>query len=130
MMMRSTILLILTLFVGALVAYAAAGLLDGKTFEGDTGTDGKTTVNTKDTVSFADGKLHSTGCDQYGFTPSDYKAHQDGDKIKFESTATSEKEGKMVWKGTVTGDSCEGTMVWSKKGQKDIEYWFKGTLKK
>jgi hypothetical protein len=41
----------------------------------------------------------------------------------FEATTTSAKEGKIVWKGTVRGETLEGTLVWSKPGQKDIEYW-------
>ncbi|HET6267555.1 MAG TPA: hypothetical protein VFG11_07545 [Acidobacteriota bacterium] len=125
----TTIFLVLAFLTAGLALYGAAGLLDGKTFDGLSGMTGKEAAD-KDTLSFADGKLHSSSCDQYGFKPSDYTAHKDEDKIKFESTSDSEKEGKIVWKGTVTGDSIEGTMVWSKSGQKDIEYWFKGSLRK
>ena len=38
----------------------------------------------------------------------------------------SPKEGTIRWKGTVTGDHVEGTYVWTKAGQADIEYWLKG----
>ena len=36
----------------------------------------------------------------------------------------------MTWKGTVKGEAIDGTVSWSKAGQKTIDYWFKGMLKK
>jgi hypothetical protein len=36
----------------------------------------------------------------------------------------------MRWQGTLRGDRLEGTAVWKKAGQADIEYWVKATLKK
>ena len=48
----------------------------------------------------------------------------------FEAVTRSPKEGEIRWKGTVKGDRLEGTFVWKKKGQADIEYWTKATLKK
>jgi hypothetical protein len=48
----------------------------------------------------------------------------------FEADTVSPKEGKMHWKGTLTPGGLEGTAVWSKPGQKDIEYWFKATAKR
>lgn len=130
-MVRKFVLFGFALFAVAGFLFAAAGMLDGKTFEGMGAEKGKeATDKDKDTLIFADGKFRSTGCDQFGFTPAAYTATKNGDAIDFESTATSEKEGSIHWKGTVKGDAVEGTYVWTKPGQKEIEYWFKGTAKK
>ncbi|PWT90299.1 MAG: hypothetical protein C5B54_07420 [Acidobacteria bacterium] len=122
------------LFAGLLIAvcalvYAAAASLDGKTFEGKTGEKGKTEAH-DDSLMFADGKFHSSACDQYGFTPVAYKASQKNGVTTFTAEASSEKEGKINWKGTIKGDDCDATLVWKKAGQKDVEYWFKGSVKK
>jgi hypothetical protein len=103
----------------------AKGTLDGKVFTVDSAEKGKTSTE-KDDVDFANGKLHSKGCDQWGFGAGAYKT----DGNKFEADTTSAKEGKIHWSGTVVGDKIEGTYVWTKAGQKPIEYGFKGTLKK
>lgn len=108
----------------------AAGMLDGRTFEATGGEKGKEAVAGKDNLVFANGKFHSTECDQYGFTAAAYTSAKEGDSVKFTAHATSEKEGSINWTGMVKGDTIEGTYVWTKTGQKDIEYWFKGTLKK
>lgn len=121
---------LIALFFVALIARAAgAGLLDGKTFDGTTGEKGKT-ESKPDSLIFADGKFHSTGCDQYGFKPADYEATKKGDSITFEAAAASDKEGTIHWTGSITGDQVDAHSVWHKTGQKDIEYWFKGALKK
>jgi hypothetical protein len=36
----------------------------------------------------------------------------------------------MKWKGTVRRDRIEGSAVWMKKGQADMNYTFHGELKK
>ena len=83
-----------------------------------------------DTFVFKDGKFRSTACDAYGFTETSYTAAVSDVSTTFEAEATSPKEGTMKWKGTVKGDSLEGTAVWTKNGQADMHYTFKGTLKK
>jgi len=106
-------------------ASAFAKGLDGKIFAIETGEKGKTETEKED-VDFTKGKFHSKACDQYGFDSGVYKVAGD----KFEADTASAKEGKIHWSGTVSGDHIEGTYVWSKTGQKPIEYWFKGTAKK
>ncbi|MCI0605458.1 hypothetical protein L0156_20940 [bacterium] len=119
-----------TLFaIAAVTASGQAAELDGKSYLGETAEKGKTSGN-NDELIFADGKFHSTGCDQYGFTPAPYTTKTQGDTTTFESVAKSEKEGEISWNGTVQGDTCEAAFVWTKPGQKPIEYWFKGSLKK
>ena len=120
----------LVIFTLACLPLFAAGPLDGKTCVGDTMEKGKTDKTEKETLHFADGKFHSVSCDAYGFTAAPYTATKDGNSWKFESDTTSEKEGKIHWSGSVTGDTCEATFLWTKTGQKDIEYTFKGTVQK
>jgi len=122
---------VLVVLLFAFGAYSfAAGALDGKTFTVESWVKGKKATEPKDELSFADGKLHSVGCDQFGFTASAYTTTDEKGATKFQSTATSEKEGKIEWSGMVKGDAVEGKYVWSKTGQAPIEYAFKGTLKK
>jgi hypothetical protein len=117
------------MFVRSLPANAQTGPLDGKTFAGAMTEKGKAKGD-KDTFLFRDGKFRSTACDAYGFTEAPYTVAESDVSTTFEAEATSPKEGTMKWKGTVKGDSVEGTAVWIKKGQADILYTFKGTLKK
>ena len=110
-------------------AAAEGGPLDGKTFAGDMTEKGKTKGD-KDTFVFKDGKFRSTACDAYGFTETAYTVAVSDVATAFEAVSTSPKEGTMKWKGTIKGDSLEGTAVWTKKGQADAVYTFQGTLKK
>jgi hypothetical protein len=110
-------------------AAAAGGPLDGKSFVGTMTARGKTKED-KDTFVFKDGKFRSTMCDAYGFTEAAYTAAVSDTSIRFEAEATSPTEGTMKWKGTVKGDWVEGTAVWTKRGQTDTVYTFKGTLTK
>jgi len=110
-------------------AAAEKGPLDGKTFAGEMMEKGKAKGD-QDTFVFKDGKFRSTACDAYGFTETAYTAAVSDIATTFEAVATSPKEGTMKWKGTVKRDSVEGTAVWTKKGQADAIYTFKGALKK
>lgn len=110
-------------------AAGAGGPLDGKTFVGTMTEKGKTKGD-PDAFIFKDGKFRSTGCDAYGFTETSYAAAVSDVATTFDAVAASSKEGTMKWKGTVKGDVVEGTVVWTKEGQADIGYTFKGTLKK
>jgi hypothetical protein len=120
----------LAIVVGMVTPVAAAqGLLDGKTFVGQTGEKGKTTGDAEE-VTFTAGTFHSKECDPYGFKAAPYKATRKDGVISFAADTTSAKEGKMHWAGTVEGDVLEGTAVWTKPGQAEAHYWVKGTLKK
>lgn len=121
---------LLLLLLPALASAAAAGLLDGKTFAGETGKVGETTGD-KDGFVFANGTFRSTVCDRYGFAAAPYTANRKADgSIAFTAETASATEGKMAWKGTVKGGALDGTVAWSKPGQKTIDYWFKGKLQK
>ncbi len=110
-------------------AAAQTGPLDGKTFVGTTTEKGKT-KGEKDSFVFRDGKFRSTACDSYGFTAAAYTFAVSDVSSTFEAVSASPREGTMKWKGTVKGDTIEGTSVWTKKGQADITYTFQGRLKK
>ena len=121
----ATVLAVVAIGSGT-VAIADKGSLDGKVFAGTT-TEKGNAKTVPDTISFKAGMFHSTGCDAYGFGDGTYKATADG---AFEADTVSAKEGKMHWKGMVKGDSLTIDAVWTKAGQKPIEYHFAGGAKK
>jgi len=125
MFRRTTIVLLLL----AAVCLAAGALLDGKTYVGESSQKGKEEKQ-KDTLIFEKGTFRSTACDQYGFTATPYTAKKEGGVITFTADSTSEKEGKNHWEGTVSDNSIQATLTWTKEGQAPIEYTFKGELKK
>ena len=105
-------------------------LLDGKKFIGPTGEKGKK-IHHEDVLSFSDGKFTSSACFQYGFKGGPYTTTIEGDAIYFIAETFSPTHGKMVWQGTLKGDSLEVTYNWTKERwlwTTYREYWFKGTL--
>lgn len=108
-------------------ANAAAPSLDGRTFVIDMREAGKT-ESSKDTLTFAEGKFRSKGCDQYGFGDATYTVSNRGEGVAFSASAQSETEGRMEWTGTVTGNGIEGTAVWTKEGQAPITYQYSGSV--
>ena len=136
----TTLKVTLVSIVAAMVALWAIGqvqastsLLDGKTFVGPTGEKGKE-AEAEDELRFENGMLVSVGCADWGFGASSYQTKVAGDTINFSSEMTSAKHGKIVWNGTVKGDTINATYVWTKKRWywKDAhqEKWLKGTVKK
>ncbi len=107
----------------------AAGLLDGKTFEGQCIRKGKAESSADDLV-FKDGKFLSTACVKYGFSEAPYTTKKDGDTIVWDASTVSATEGKMLWKGTIKGDLAEASFTWVKTGSDAQEWTFKGKLKK
>ncbi len=117
--------LILPLIAGSV---SAAGILDGNTYSGVIGPKGKASDG-KDDIIFANGTLHSTACDAYGFEPGAYTAVQDGDVIRFTATTHSPKSGTIDWKGTIRNGQLEGTFACKKWGLLRKNYWIKATAK-
>ena len=110
---------------------AISHFLDGKKFSGPTGEKGKK-VHHEDVLNFRDGKFTSSACFQYGFKGGPYTTTIEGDEIHFIAETISPTHGKMVWQGTLKGDTLEVTYNWTKKRwlwTTYREYWFKGTLK-
>jgi hypothetical protein len=117
-------------FISSNSNYAAAGeSLDGKTFSIEV-TEKDKSESTNDELVFKEGTFFSTDCEQYGFGSAPYESKSKGDTTMFKSTLTSDKEGKAEWEGKVQGDDIAGTFIWSKAGQDQIIYTYKGSLKK
>jgi hypothetical protein len=118
-----------------LAAQAQTAALDGRIFVADAGEKGKAADEKNDVITFAGGKFHSSACDQYGFGKGNYVASASGDSVTFEAETQSEKDGRLVWRGTVRGVEIEGTFVHYRKGgfftpnPEPIEHWFKGKVK-
>ena len=118
------------LVLGLLVApaFAEKGALDGKTFAGQVGEQGKES-GTKDNFIFKEGKFRSTACDPYGFSEAAYTATGEGETIAFHAVTTSSTDGTMEWNGVAKGNKVEGTSTWRKpSAEHSIEHWFKGEL--
>lgn len=127
----SFLILSIMLTFNAGYALASEGILDGKAFSGPTGKMGKDADGT-DELQFDNGKLYSVGCADWGFGWGDYSAKVEGNNITFEAVTTSPKDGKIVWSGTINGDTADVTYVWTKKawyGERKQEKWFKGSAK-
>jgi hypothetical protein len=98
---------------------------DGFAFAGQITEKGKE-GGEQDTLVFAGCEFRSAGCVQYGFADACYKAGKTSAGQTFEVEASSTKEGTMKWKGIIKGDVAEATVIWTKRGQKPIEYSFTG----
>ena len=114
------------------IAVAQEGQLDGKVFIGQYREKHKRAFQ-EDELRFMNGEFHSTGYGQKGFNGGVYKAKTVEGKIYFTAETVSSKQGKIIWRGIIHGDSIEVNFQWRKKGwlsdtQKD--YLFSGKLKK
>jgi len=106
-------------------------LLDGRNYIGQNGSKGMP-ADHDDEFIFSNGMFRSTSCDKYGFVSGRYQATSTDGAIMFNAVTKSPTHGKMIWEGTVAGDSLDATFVWTKKRWYwDLrkEYWFKGKLK-
>jgi len=111
---------------------AVSHLLDGKKFIGPTGEKGKK-VHHEDILSFSDGKFTSSECFQYGFKGGPYTTTIEGDTIHFQAETISPTHGKMVWQGTLKGDTLDVAYNWTKERwfwTTFREYWYRGNLQK
>ncbi len=111
---------------GARAEAALADPLAGASFAGEMGAKGQAATE-KDTLTFTDGRFHSTGCDPWGFGDAAYEVVKGPDGVSFSAETVSAKEGRMAWHGVLKGNQLEGTALWTKPGQAPAEYWFKAT---
>ena len=107
--------------------YAAQGLLDGKTFVGETGEKGKT-KGEKEQFVFANSSFDPLACHKYGFSITSYAAQAKGDSVTFVADHSNKKGDRMRWEGTVKGKKLEGIMTYWQGKKTPREYWFQGTL--
>ena len=113
-------------------AIAQESLLDGKIFVGQSRERHIREVN-DDELKFMKGEFYSSFYGQRGFIEGVYTASAEADKIYFEAETVNPKQGKIMWRGIVRGDSIEVNYRWRKKGwfsNTEIEYLFNGELKK
>jgi hypothetical protein len=126
------ILLIDCFLANQTLAAEASGLLDGKSFVGNNGEKGRELdPDEHEEIIFENGRFRSVSCDPYNFGDSEYSTTVVGKIIHFEAETTSPSHGKIVWEGTVNGDTALVTFVWTKERwywDTRREYWFKGKL--
>jgi hypothetical protein len=81
-----------------------------------------------DTLTITASKFISEAGKKHGFGETSY----DEDSTRFgpatfTAEATSDKEGKAKWSGTVTVNEITGEMTWTKKDGSELHYTFKGS---
>jgi len=79
-------------------------------------------------LTFTSNDMSTKVLAQHGFGPAPYDEDTTGyGPATFKCTQTSDKEGKIVWQGTTTGQDMTGTMVWTKKDGSLVHYDFQGS---
>ena len=121
--LRFGIAFVAVLCLFAVAAFAGAGALDGKSFQGQVGDKGKDHGDA-DTFLFKDGNFRSTACDKSASARPPTRATH-----AFRGHHAQHQGATMVWKGTVNGNSVEGTVVRTQGSGTPKELWFKGSLK-
>jgi hypothetical protein len=101
---------------------AMAEGLDGRSFQGVFLERGKTSGDA-DTLTFKNGRFHSSACDQYGYSDAPYKTAAAGDGMRFEAETQSAKYGKLQWNGVIRGNKLDAVVMMEQKGKKPIENW-------
>ena len=96
--------------IGSLNAAAQTAGLEGRVFIADAGFKGKPTDEKGHVITFAGGTFHSSLCDQWGYNKGIVAAIQQGDAIQFETETLSDRDGRLVWRGVVTGSVIAGTL--------------------
>lgn len=105
-----------------------AGILDGKVLIGELGRQRKE-AGDNDELRFQAGRFRSIGCDSCGFGGTPCAAQVEGDTVTCAAEAFSASHGQMVLKGTVRGETVEGTAIrYQKPGKAPEGYWFKVSL--
>jgi len=93
-----------------------SGPLDGMTFTGALGPDGKP-KDIKDSFVFANGRFVSKECElrcKYPARP--YFVRSNGNQTEFVSeTQCPYKDAKIIWRGTIQGDTIKGVSTWTVK---------------
>lgn len=119
---RVTLLVAACLALGTGSAWADAGPLDGRKFEGVFIERGKTSGDA-DIITFKDGRFRSSACDRYGYSDAAYKSTAQGDVISFEAETQSPKYGRLAWKGTVRDGKLDATAIMLREGKPAVENW-------
>ena len=86
-----------------------------------------------DKLTFNDGMFSSEICKRYNFVDAPYWVRKQDERLYFLAELKSPTDGTMIWKGTIEGDTIEGTMRWTKKRWYwtiDTEHRIRGKLEK
>lgn len=127
---RRLVLPALSVAVIAAVPAAAQPTLDGKVFSGVFLERGKTSGDA-DTLTFRNGRFHSSACDRYGYGDAAYRiVAVEGEATRFEATTESPRYGKLEWSGTIRGDKLDATVMMLRDGKAPVENWVVAGLKK
>jgi hypothetical protein len=124
----ASVLSIFILFIASTNMAEAQGLLDGKSYSGQNGEQGKG-PDREDILYFKDGMFISESCHKYNFKSGKYKAWQEGPKTHFKAVTVSPSHGQLAWQGTLIDGKMSATFIWTKeRWYWDIhrEYWFEG----
>lgn len=97
-------------------------LLDGRRFDGVILECGKN-AGDADTITFRDGRFHSTACGRYGYGDGAYVAHQAADRIEFSAETQSPIYGLLRWRGAVSGKRMDATLTMVRDGAACGEKW-------
>ena len=76
-----------------------------------------------DILIFKDGKVTMSACVKYGYAASPYTLSPAGEHWAFKTEQVSEKDGKTVWIGDITGNTIKGTLAWTKKSD-GVAYYY------
>lgn len=75
------------------------------------------------TISFRNGRIHSSACDQYGYGDGGYVAVSEGDAVRFEAQTESPKYGKLESRGIIRAEKLDATVMMVQTGKSPIENW-------
>ncbi|HEY2629299.1 MAG TPA: hypothetical protein VGI57_09225 [Usitatibacter sp.] len=103
-------------------AFAETSVLDGRTFQGVFLERGKTSGDA-DTLSFRNGRFHSSACDRYGYSDASYRTSSAGDTTRFEAVTESAKYGRLMWSGAVQAGKLDATVTMVRDGHANVENW-------
>lgn len=112
-------------------AVTVRGPLDGMSFVGTLGPDGKP-GDRDDVIHFADGQFWSENCVPCGFPPGPYWVRYQDDAIHFRGELNSPESGEFVYSGVVQDDRLTVTMNWRRDRwywSIERDFWFEGSLK-
>ena len=96
--------------------------LDGRRFAGIVLECGKTSGDAE-TISFRNGRFHSSACDAYGYGDGAYTATTNGDAVSFSVETESAKYGKLRWNCIIRGKRLDGTLTMLDGGKVVAEKW-------
>ena len=98
------------------------GSLDGRSYDGIVLEAGQKTGDAE-TITFRNGRFHSSACDAYQYGEGSYQAQASGDAVTFSAETESPKYGKLRWQGVVRGKRLDGTLTMIDGGKIVGEKW-------